>query len=188
MRKTTTYARKRVHAIKTVYDLKLAKARHITATEVAMARCSPYEGNPLFEARPILLRVHNALDGFVLGTIPDKDTTQYDVLAGAIGEAEIRIIEMGGEESQEMQTLFEAGDALLRAKERWKRIGKWGFDGVGLKYIKEALGYYEDILLASSPQQMEDAWNASKQLLKRMKTDESMQRRMAERIKKAVAA
>lgn len=50
-----------------------------------------------------------------------------------------------------------AADALGRTLERWHRTGQWGLDGPAIQELKDGVSLYEEVLLASSPNQMHDA-------------------------------
>lgn len=50
-----------------------------------------------------------------------------------------------------------AQDAMLRAKERYLRLGRFGFDGPGLTQVRDALEASQAIIDASSPLQMRSA-------------------------------
>ena len=45
----------------------------------------------------------------------------------------------------------------LRTLERWERTGQWGLDGPAIQALNDGVSLYEDVLLASSPNQMHDA-------------------------------
>ena len=75
----------------------------------------------------------------------------FDALAIAINDATIRSEAI---DALCVQTCQDAQAALLRARARYNRTGRWGFDGIGLQEIPPALELYEAIIANSNPAQM----------------------------------
>jgi hypothetical protein len=63
------------------------------------------------------------------------------------------------------ETAIRARDALVRAKERRVRTGKWGFDGPALMDIPPCLDLHEDLVANQTPLQMQKAMT---EVLRRM--------------------
>lgn len=100
------------------------------------------------------------------------DTDSHDMLAHCIGMAQIRINDIGGPLAAEViENLNESAKALQRARERWQRTGKWGFDGPALHSIRHAIDTYEVILRSSSPLQMEHAQHTRLNQLKALQKE-----------------
>lgn len=62
-----------------------------------------------------------------------------------------------------------AADALGRTLERWHRTGQWGLDGPAIVELKDAVSLFEEVLLASSPNQMIEAERTHKRWLELMR-------------------
>lgn len=149
MRKTSTYARKR--AMRTVNDYQ------IHGLDRVIGRCQQYDGNSVFSPDEHLLPVRLALQCLIDRSVPGSDIRNHDTLAHAIGEAEVRYLEIGGRDNPAMPILIKAGKALNRARDRWERLGVWGLDGPAIQELKDGVDLYEQVLLMSTPQQMHDA-------------------------------
>lgn len=154
MRKTSTYARKRAQRIKTNEDLHMERARQLCSQDAVVAYSTPFCRNPLFNPDENLLPVRSALDGFISRTLPPDDCTAFEMLACMLGESKIRYLEIGGEGNPAIALLTKADDALARAHNRWQRTGQWGLDGPAIQELKDGVSLYEEVLLASSPNQM----------------------------------
>jgi len=183
-RKTTTYARKRANR-----NPAHEKARGITALYGATARCQTYGENSFYKPETLLLKVRMALQGLIDRTVPSDDTYSHDELAHAIGEAEIRYIEIAGQDNNPaLPILYKAGNALLRTRERWNRTGQWGLDGPAMQELKDGVDLYEQVLLASTPQQMHDAAMTRWKWLEEQYKDTALRERTEKRFREAVAA
>lgn len=147
MRKTSTYARKRA----------MRHANVSPGFDKVIGRCQQYAGNTIFNPDAHLLPVRLALQCLIDRSVPTDDVHNHDTLAHAIGEAEVRYLEIGGRDNPAMPILIKAGQALLRARERWERLGVWGLDGPAIQELKDGVDLYEQVLLMSTPQQMHDA-------------------------------
>ena len=128
-----------------------------------IARCTPYRTNTVYKAAPLLVKVRLALQRFMDGCAQVED---YDLLATTIGETEVRYAQIARSTQNPVRESMEAaGQAMLRARDRWERLGQLGLDGVGITALKEAVVLYEEVLLASSPQQMHNARKALARIL-----------------------
>lgn len=88
---------------------------------------------------------------------PDK---QEDIalLAHAVTVAQIRTYDIGGDGSWEvMVQLNNAIAALDRLILHWKAHKEWAVTGSDAEILLDAIGIYEQILLSSTPYEMEDA-------------------------------
>jgi len=148
MRKTSTYARKRA----------MRQANVSPGFDKVIGRCQQYDGNSIFNPDEHLLPVRLALQCLIDRSVPTDDIRNHDTLAHAIGEAEVRYLEIGGRDNNPaMPVLIKAGKALNRARDRWERLGVWGLDGPAIQELKDGIDLYEQVLLMSTPQQMHDA-------------------------------
>ena len=163
MRKTSTYARKRAHnptdtVTYRIGDFVVTRAKKMLhGVDNVVARCTPYKDNEFFDYKPILLPVHLALQGFMDRSIKADDYQPYNALAFALNEGKARYLDIGGKGNQAMPLLDKAADALSRTLDRWHRTGQWGLDGPAIQELKDGVSLYEEVLLASSPNQMHDA-------------------------------
>lgn len=99
-----------------------------------------------------------ALQGMIDRTIASADTAPHDLLAHCIGVTQIRVLDMGGVDANNvMQRLNLAVLSLLRTRQRWERTGQWGLDGPAITDLRDAMEIYEVILRGSSPHLMEQA-------------------------------
>ncbi len=125
----------------------------------------PYTDEPLLGAQPTTLiseaaitRASMALWKIKNRLVDDHDTDVHDHIAHFIGVTQIRIFDIGGPVAGEIiEELNKAARAILRARERHERTGKWGLDGPAIGELDYALAIYTEVMRNSSPQQMEDA-------------------------------
>lgn len=178
MKKTSKYARKRAHQVFVS-----------TSVDDYMARRRAYDGNTLYDPTTHLLRVHTAFSGLLNRTAPSDDTRCHDDIAHAIGEAEVRYIEIAGRDNNPaLAILVKAGKALYRARQRWERTGQWGLDGPAIQELKDAIAAYEQVLLMSSPQQMHDAAMTRWRWIELQNKDKKLRERMEQRYKEEMEA
>lgn len=162
-KKTSTYARKRAHSqpgtvTYRIGDFVIARAKQrLHGVDNVVARCTPYKDNTYFDYKAILLPIHLALDGFIKRTVPPDDRDSYNALAFAFNEAKARYLDIGGKGNPAIALLDKAADALERTLDRYRRIGEWGLDGPAIQELTDGVSLYEEVLLASSPNQMHDA-------------------------------
>lgn len=84
------------------------------------------------------------------------DTNDFDHVAMVINMAKVRALEIDAT----LADMLERGqDAMARCKERYYRLGRFGFDGPGLCQVLDAIDASESIIDASSPLQMRAARN-----------------------------
>lgn len=92
------------------------------------------------------------------GSEPPTSTSAHDTIAHCLSVAQIRANEMGGDGADDvLDVLYEGVQALERCRNRWRAIGKWGFDGPAIQSLDAAAHIYEVILFGSTPLQMEHA-------------------------------
>ena len=60
------------------------------------------------------------------------------------------------------QTCVVAQEAMVRTIDRYNRAGRWGFDGPALQDIPPAIDLHEQLLKLSTPLQMQQAYQESK--------------------------
>lgn len=126
---------------------------------------------PMGEALPhevqrILLKAHSHLDMLERGLVPAGDEETHDYLCHVIGIAQIRVCDIGmankasggiASANELLLTLNAAAQGLMRARERHAKTGRWGLDGPAIEPLRASLEIYEQVLSASSAQQMEQA-------------------------------
>lgn len=118
-----------INAAKRVDQLRQVEALPVTTKEVDQFR----------------IAVLGALDGIARGTGTAKE---WNSLASALRHAYTLAHDGTGEEI--MPTLIVANDGMLRARERFERTGRMGFDGAALRDIREALNlWFEQLLLCN---------------------------------------
>lgn len=111
-------------------------------------------------ALPVRLAYESIRSG--MGSEPD-----FDVLAIAINDATIRSEAI---DAVCVDACRMAQQALLGAKSRFQRTGRWGFDWFGLQHIPPALDLYEEIIANSTPQQMIQAGHEQIERVRRLQT------------------
>ena len=153
-RKTNVRARKLLAKMRAGYDPDLERARMMSSVDGVVARSLPFRGNPIFKSDPILIPIRVALQGMLDRSLTTDGKHAFDVLACCVGEAKIRYFEIGGAENTAMVLLEKADQALKRTHERWERTKEWGLDGLAIQELKDAVSLFEEVLMASSPNQM----------------------------------
>lgn len=133
----------------------------------------PYgEANPK-AATNIMVKLRLALQRLSDMATPDDDIQDHDELMHAMAVALVRSHEIAGSDNPCKEYLMAGVKALQRASERRARKGRWGLDGHGIQELREAVDIYEGILMASSPKQMQKAYEKHpKMLLKAMQQEE----------------
>lgn len=131
----------------------------VCGTDFMIARSMPFRGNPIFNPDETLLKVRVALQGFLDRTMKHDEYKAFDILVCAVGEAKIRYLDIAGPDSEPIKVLDQADDAILRAYQRWKSTGEWGLDGLAIRQLKDGIDLFEEVFLASSPNQMTEAEN-----------------------------
>jgi len=153
-KKISPYARKRLREINSKEKLTEKIMDQMCGLSRVVARSQPFAGNPIYKAEKLLVPVRTALQKLLDRTMDGKDTMAFDTLICAVGHAKIRYLDIGGEHNQAMPILEKADQALMRAHNRWHATGEFGLDGPGRQEIADAIDLYEQVLLASSPNQM----------------------------------
>lgn len=82
------------------------------------------------------------------------DTDDFDHVAMTINMGKVRALEI---DETLADMLERAQDAMGRCKDRYYRLGRFGFDGPGLQQVLDGLDACEAIIDASSPLQMSKA-------------------------------
>jgi hypothetical protein len=132
----------------------------VIASRQPMGEAKPHE------VRRIMLKAHSHLDMLERGLVPAGDEETHDYLCHVVGIAQIRVCDIGMSNkagggidaaNELLLTLNAAAQGLLRARERHAKNGKWGLDGPAIEPLRATLEIYEQVLNASSAQQMEQA-------------------------------
>ncbi len=110
--------------------------------------CRPYDPADTVERH---LRNRAALERLQSGAGGSDD---FDLLAMAINVAKIRAMEIDAVLATEIEA---AQTAMTEVRERFERIGRWGFTRPQLDAVTSAIEAYEAIHDASSPMQMQNA-------------------------------
>lgn len=176
MRKTSTYARKR-----------LQKPVHFNGAEWlnTIGRCRPYSDEPVIGswlpegtiqiANHVLVEARMAYQGIKDGLFKPDHTDPYDMLTHVTGVAKIRAIQIAGNDPETnclLPVIMRTEDGLSRIRARWEKLQVWGMDGPAIADLAETLNIYQEILTQSTPQQMADATDARIAILKRMRESE----------------
>ena len=121
------------------------------------------------EVTRIMLKAGMHLDMLVRGLVPAGDEETHDYLCHVVGVSQIRVMDVGlankanggiATANELLLTLNAAAQGLLRARERHGKTGAWGLDGPAIEALRGSLDIYEEVLRASSAQQMEHAQGA----------------------------
>lgn len=159
MRKTSAFARKR-RAQGLPTESSVLSPKHYQQWQHAIKVRQSYSDAGLIDvALSASNRAKVALAKFLEHRVPDDDTEPFDMLAHALGVATLRAIEIHGAiQGNPVLPILDAGnDALGRARLRWEKTGKWGLDGPGRQELTDAVDVYHEILVNSSPMQMQKA-------------------------------
>lgn len=121
------------------------------------------------EVTRIMLKAGMHLDMLVRGLVPAGDEETHDYLCHVVGVSQIRVMDVGlankanggiATANELLLTLNAAAQGLLRSRQRHAESGRWGLDGPALEALSGAIEIYEEVLRASSAQQMEYAQGA----------------------------
>jgi hypothetical protein len=102
-------------------------------------------------------KMHSAYQRISKGQTPAQDKEDFDLLAHALGVSLIRAEEIAGKDFEKnpmLEPIAVASMALDRCADRYKRTGRWGFDGPALAEVLAGIDIYDTIITASSPLQM----------------------------------
>lgn len=128
------------------------------------------------EVTRIMLKAGMHLDMLVRGLVPAGDEETHDYLCHVVGVSQIRVMDIGlankanggiATANELLLTLNAAAQGLLRTRERHGKTGAWGLDGPAIEALRGSLDIYEEVLRASSAQQMEHAQGARLRALQR---------------------
>lgn len=153
-KKRSPYAHKMLREINNKEKLTEKIMDQMCGLSRVIARSQPFEGNPIYKPEKMLVPVRTALQKLLDRTMDGRDTQSFDTLVCALGHAKIRYLSIGGEHNPAMPVLEKADQALLRAHYRWQNTKEFGLDGLGRQEISDGIDLYEQVLLASSPNQM----------------------------------
>lgn len=170
MRKTTTFTRKRARteayqiAQKSPEAAALLNAYRITNV-LRFSRPFDEESGTLVNAVGAANDVKAALTRMIDGT--SDNVRDFDQLAAALGIAEVRAFDIGGEALDAMDAPILAGNAALKkVQARYAKWGKFQIEPSEAQSIVDAVEIYETILFASSPRQMANAVDARMRIIK----------------------
>jgi hypothetical protein len=124
------------------------RARNPTAWAAAIANSQP---TPAADVTRIMVSARMSYERLKQGDAPASD---FERLAAVLNVGLIRGESIGAEVVEAMKLAMEA---ILECHSLHQRHGRWGFTGPGIQAMNEALELYEQILGASSPNQMEAA-------------------------------
>lgn len=130
---------------------------HLLKPIALLNDCRPYRET---EVAHDMLRIRAAFERLKDGTADQDD---FNRVAVAFNLAKIRAIEIDETLADELE---KSQDAMMRCKERYKKHGRFGFDGEGLQACEYAIEAHEAILVESSPKQMENAMFAAHKAVK----------------------
>lgn len=109
-------------------------------------------------ANEALLSIRNALDDMLHHRINPDNPEPYELLAHAVDVAHIRYLQIQPTHDNPVTPpLLEAKAALSEMRQRRERTGRWGLAGPERAVLAHAIDLYEEVLLASSPAQMNKA-------------------------------
>ncbi|GLS13638.1 hypothetical protein [Hydrogenophaga electricum] len=174
-RKTTPYARKRA-----------ARARHQAAHPVsdanlawitAIERSRPFDDDPVIpgltaptgsNAVAAAIMVRTALDDLLAHRVKPDDTRAADLVSHAIDMAHIRALQIQpDDDNPALPPLLAAKAAMYQVRQRRVRVGAWGLAGPEREQLLAAIDIYEDVLKASSPNQMAKAVDIRREALRK---------------------
>lgn len=146
--------------------VQLGAQRRLRSPVAAIASRQPMGEAKPHEVRRIMLKAHSHLDMLERGLVPPGDEETHDYLCHVVGIAQIRVCDIGmankatggiDAANELLLTLNAAAQGLLRARQRHAKTGRWGLDGPAIEPLRASLEIYEQVLNASSAQQMEQA-------------------------------
>jgi len=173
MRKTSAFARKR-RARGLPADSAALTSQHYHQWQHAIKVRQSYEDAGLTD---VALAASNlaraALTKFLEHSVKPDDYEPHDLLAHALGVATIRAIEIhGAVQGNPVLPILDAGTAaLMRARQRWENTRQWGLDGPGRQELADAVDVYHEILINSSPLQMQMACDLRHDILTGKRAD-----------------
>ena len=115
-----------------------------------------------------IVKVRGAYERLKDGTADEDDF----LLAGlVINMTKVRAMEISEFLADEIE---KAQDAMNRCRERYLKHGRFGFDGEGLKAMEYAIEAHDEILVNSSPKQMQDAADVVRRVLLKQMGDKRL--------------
>lgn len=160
MRKTTRHGRKLKRLGITSSGQEKEVARMVTHYKLShtIAMHQPYSDPAnVPDADRIMAEIRLDLYQLENGRVKADDYVHFYSLCDAIGSAQMRCIEIDGDNSAPMSLLNAAGQALHRCLKRRDSTGRWGLDGPAIHELADGLEVYETILRESTPAQMRAA-------------------------------
>lgn len=146
--------------------VQLGAQRRVRSPAAVIESRQPMSEAKPHEVRRIMLKAHSHLDMLERGLVPPGDEETHDYLCHVVGIAQIRVCDIGMANKASggidaanglLLTLNAAAQGLMRARERHAKTGRWGLDGPAIEPLRASLEIYEQVLSASSAQQMEQA-------------------------------
>lgn len=169
MKKTTAFTRKRQQAARAGLALP-KKAKN--AWQVAIARSSPFGDVHKGTAEELLSTIESLIGRLSTGQTPGDNTTDHDEIVHALATARIRAEHIGGEHNPAEPIFMDSLKALNRAAKQWEDTSTWGMPPEDTALLAESMAAYRVILMASSPLQMEQAWQEHVERLKETLEDD----------------
>ena len=167
MRKTSTYMRKR-KALITDGVMAIKNPMHLMWQCRTFNKDDGTDQNAQFTLNLIVDAYERMCNGV------STDTDDFDYLAHAVGVAEIRLSEMGGDKTVALAVISDANAGLTRARNRYLKWGKLELDKQAVEHIGEALDMYETILIESSPRLMANAVETRLRVLAKLAKQEAV--------------
>jgi len=154
MKKTTAYSRNRKN--------KPANSEsHASALARTVGRCGTYADLHEAHAKGLLAELDKCLLRLKDGTELPATHVSHDELMKALSTARTRSIHITGSSDNFAWPIFSAGlGALSRALTRRDGGAGWLLEPAEVLTLQDALDAYSVVLLASSPLQMQIAWDA----------------------------
>lgn len=152
MKKSTAYSRKRKNKPQT-------SGRNKSALDLAIGRSSSYADHHPVQAEKLLDVLDRCFSSLNDGAPSGDGLVSHDELMTAFSTARIRSVHVSGSQSNPAWPIFSEGiGALNRASSRKEAGEPWSLRQAELLAMDDALDAYAVILMASSPLQMQAAW------------------------------
>lgn len=168
-RKTSAHARKKRASRQNADEQRI---RHIGAWACVIVNSKACEDDACNQqlATKLLAGLRLSYQKLCDRLLPASDTEAHTSLADAVSVAQYRVLEIGGPEANGyMHALNLAAHALDRTRERWERTGAWGLDGPARLELLDAIEIHEAIVLKSTPNQLQAAWEHRKKRVRQMR-------------------
>lgn len=129
------------------------------AWAMALGRTLSYGQAHADTARGLLELLSAACAKLIQGAEGEANHIPHDEVMHALGTALVRTRAISGDTQVAQAELHTGVKVLNYASTYWRMHGRWpALDGDQAQTLHHALALYEDILMASSPLQMERAW------------------------------